>query len=433
MNTPSLPEPNQPILLAETRVKFQIDGNLTSAPATVTQQLWPRPAVIIKVSDVARNPQPIAESSSDSAPKGVLRLPLTSEGPTKVQLENGVWIAVVPTSWITFQQEAELRLQQNPSTVLDTGKPITRLQFDLLNITGDLFNWPLALQAQSSMVQINPVPNLIELEKFLRTESGYAVTHRAMVQRSDGESFSRDEAEIFRRGLEHFLSFVCGTRCGATNVVGFDAEGNEVWKQWGSYHVSRWKRRRSWSDVTVREGIAKAFRRFWLSYCKSSKHLDRVLGWYVYSNESSASDLSIVLNQTVLEIFTSMMPSGKEGEPPGKRIAKMLRKRGIDPQIPTHCSALTAMAKRNGLVHGPHTLVAIRNSMVHPDAKVDISSMDEYYEAKQLGLWYIELLLLRMIEYKGEYASRLVDVQRAGKTELVPWSNEFDPDDDDAH
>ena len=33
MNTPSLPEPNQPILLAETRVKFHIDGNLTSASA----------------------------------------------------------------------------------------------------------------------------------------------------------------------------------------------------------------------------------------------------------------------------------------------------------------------------------------------------------------------------------------------------------------
>ena len=29
----------------------------------------------------------------------------------KVQLENGAWIAVVPTSWLTLQQDAELRLQ----------------------------------------------------------------------------------------------------------------------------------------------------------------------------------------------------------------------------------------------------------------------------------------------------------------------------------
>ena len=429
MNIPSQPEPNQPIFLTEEQVQFGIDGSLTAAQARITQHLWPRPGVTIKVSEVTRNPQPISESSSDSAPKGVLRLPLTSEGPAKVQLENGVWIAVVPTSWITFQQEAELHLQQNPSTVLDTGKPITRLQFDLLNVTSDVFNWPLALQAQSSMVQINPVPNLIELEKVLRTDSGYAVTHRAMVQRSDGESFSMYEAEIFLRGLEHFLSFACGTQCGATNVVGFDAHGDEAWKQWGSYHVSPWVRRRSWSDVTMRGDLAEIFERFCLKYRKAREHLDRILGWYLYSNESGAQDLSIVLNQTVLEILTSVMPGGT-GKKPGERIAALLCKQGIDPQIPDAFSELTTLASQNGFEHGPHSLVAIRNSMVHPDTKVEINSIDAYHEAKQLGLWYIELLLLRMFEYDGEYASRLVDVQLAGDTEPVPWSNAVSTDDD---
>ena len=429
---PSQPEPNQPIFLTEEQVQFRIDGSLTSAPARVTQQLWPRPGVTIKVSGVTRNPQPISESSSESDSKRVVRYPITSEGPAKVQLENGVWVAVVPTSWITFQQEAELHLQQNPSTVLDTGKPITRLQFDLLNVTGDLFNWPLPLQAQSSMVQIKPVPNLIELEKVLRTDSGYAVTHRAMVQRSEGEPFSRYEAEIFLRGLEHFVSFACGSQCGATNVVGFDAQGDEAWKQWGSYHVSPWVRRRSWSDVTVRGDLAEMFERFSLKYSKDREHLDRILGWYLYSNESSAQDLSIVLNQTVLEILTSVMPGGT-GKKPGERIAALLCKHGIDPQIPDAFSELTLLANQNGFEHGPHSLVAIRNSMVHPDTKVEMNTIDTYHEAKQLGLWYIELLLLRMFEYDGEYASRLVDVHLAGATEPLPWSNQFNLDDGNAH
>ena len=392
--------------------------------------MWPRPSVIIKVSDVARNPQPISESLSDSGPKSML--PPLSERPAKVQLENGVWIAVVPTPWPTFQQEAELRLQQNPSTVLDTGEPITRLKFDLLNVTSDVFVQPLTLQAQSDLVRISPVPTLIKLEEALRTGSGYAVTHRAMVQRSDGDSISREDAEVFLRGLEHFLSFACGTQCGATNVVGFDAQGDEAWKQWGSYHVSPWVRRRSWSDVTIRGNLAEIFERFWLKYRKSREHMDRILGWYLYSNESGVQDLSIVLNQTVLEILTSVMPGGT-GKTLGKRIAALLRKQGIDPQIPDTFSELTTLANEYGFEHGPHSLVAIRNSMVHPDTKVEINSIDAYHEAKQLGLWYIELLLLRMFEYKGEYASRLVDVQRAGKTELVPWSNEFDPDDAAAH
>jgi len=363
------------------------------------------------------------------ASKRVLKFPFTSEGPKKVQVGDGVWVAVVPTPWITFQQEAELRLQQNPSTVLDSGRPITRLQFDLLNVTADLFGWPLALETQSCLVEINPVPNLIELEKVLRTDSGYAVTHRAMVQRSNGDSFSREDAEMFLRGLEHFLSFACGTRCGATNVVGFDAQGNEAWKQWGSYHISPWVRRRSWSDVTIRSDLAEILGRFCLKYRRSREYLDRILGWYIHSDESGAQDLSIVLNQTVLEILTSLMPGGT-GKNPGERIASLLRKQGIDPQIPGAYSELAALAKWHEFEHGPHSLVAIRNSMVHPDSKVEMSSIAAYREAKQLGLWYIELLLLRMFEYEGEYVSRLRGARLPGATEPVPWSNEVDSDAD---
>ena len=83
MSTSSQPEPNQPILLAETQVQFHIDGRLTSAQARVTQHLWPRPGVTIKVSDIERNPQPIPQDASDPAPKGVVRFPITSAGPTK--------------------------------------------------------------------------------------------------------------------------------------------------------------------------------------------------------------------------------------------------------------------------------------------------------------------------------------------------------------
>ncbi|MDE2715775.1 MAG: hypothetical protein OXI33_02025 [Chloroflexota bacterium] len=430
MSTFSLPQLNQPIFLTETQVQFHIDGNLTSAPATITQHLWPRPGVVIRVSEVARNPQPISENSSDPAPKGAL--PILSEGPTKVQLDNGVWIAVVPNSWIPFQEEAELRLQQNPSTVLETGKPITRLQFDLLNITGDLFDRPLVLQTQSCIVQISPVPNFIELENALRKDSGYAVTHRGIVQCIEGESFSMEDARILRWGLEHFLSFACGTQCRATNIVGFDAEGNEAWKQWGSYHVNLWSKRLSWSDLTIRGALTGIFERFWMEYRKSKEHLDRILGWYVYSNETSAADLSIVLNQTVLEILTSLMPSGEEGESRGTRIVKMLRNQGIDLQIPDVCSKLKALAAQHGFEHGPRTLAEIRNSMVHPNESVEMDSIDAYYEAKQLGLWYIDLLLLRMFEYEGEYVSRLGDAGLPGDTELVPWSNEVSPDGDDA-
>ena len=132
--------------------------------------------------------------------------------------------------------------------------------------------------------------------------------------------------------------------------------------------------------------------------------------------------MSIILNQTVdSEMLLSMTPS-RTGQM-GQRIAGMLLESGIDPQIPTHCSELIELAKQRSFEHGPHTLVEIRNSLIHSQSILQIHAIDAYHEAKQLGLWYVELLLLRMFKYTGEYASRLTEVQRAGATEPVPWAS----------
>ena len=98
--------------------------------------------------------------------------------------------------------------------------------------------------------------------------------------------------------------------------------------------------------------------------------------------------------------------------------------RQIDTVIPAPCEELNALAEKFKLEHGPHALVEIRNSIVHPDRKIQLHSIDEYHEAKQLGTWYVELILLNMFGYTGEYACRLSEVQMAGDTELVPWARD---------
>ena len=299
-------EPNQPILLAEMQVQFTIDGRVVAAPARVFQRLWPSPQVVFEISNVQRDPQPISQGTPGSTQQTVSNFPVMSEGPSTIQLEDGTPTKVVPSSWLFHQDDAVLQLEESPSVVLNTGKPMVSLQYDVLNITGDLFYWPLALEAPPWLVRIDPVPRLWELEKALRSDGGFAVTHSGTIQRSDGKGFSGDDAQFFLGGLGQFLSFVCGSRCGITNVVGFDSGGNEGWKQWGSYHVSPWQRHRSWADITIRDALSDIFQCFWLKYRKSSTHLDRVLGWYVYSNETEALDLSIVLNQTVLEVLTTL-------------------------------------------------------------------------------------------------------------------------------
>ena len=418
-----MPKPNQPIFLAELQVQFTIDGRLVTAPARVFQRLWPRPRVVFEISNVQRDPQPCPQDTPGSTQQTSSTSPVFSEGPSTLQLQDGTQIKVVPSSWVIHQHDAVLHLEKSPSVVLNTGKPMVSLQFDVLNITNELFRGHLDLQAPPWRVRIDPVPSLGEMEKVPRSDGGFAVTHSGTIQHSDGKGFSGDDAQFVLRALAQFLSFVCGTQCGITNVVGFDSEGVEAWKRWGSNRVSPWKRHRSWADNdTIRDTLSKTFEHFWLKYRNSSTHLDRVLGWYVYSHEAEALDLSIVLNQTVLEVLTTLMSSGSGGNT-WQNIANMLEENGIDPQIPGHCSELIAMAKQHNFKHGPHTLARIRNSIVHAHADLGQPSIGAYPEAKQLGLWYVELLLLKMFKYTGKYASRLTDVQQAGATELVPWAS----------
>ena len=415
-------KPNELILLAEEQVQFIIDERHISVPGRVFQRLWPSPWVIVEVSGVTRDPKP---SPPGSPTENFLSFPHSSEGPHSVQFENGGCVEVVPSSWLYGQQDAELHLKYSPSVAFSSGEPIVSLEFSILNITGDLFHWPLTLHAPPWLTTIEPVPGIRDIETALRADGGYAVTHKGWVQQSDGKGFSEDDAQLFLRGLGHFLSFACGSRCAIANVVGFNTRGDEAWKRWGSHSVSSWKSRRTWADITIREALPKIFGEFWLNYSSTSKHLDRVLGWYVSSNEAEALDLSVVLNQIVLELLISLMPSARdETGAIGIRIASMLQEQGIDPQIPLPCSALRALANEHGFVHGPHTLVEIRNSIVHSNSNLELVSNNTYREAQNLGLWYIELLLLRMFKYSGEFASRLADVQRAGATELVPWAKE---------
>ena len=421
MDSTEMLDANQPIVLGDMRVEFEIDGQRVSARARVVEQLSPARRVVFEVSDVPREPQWSRESVPGDPSKEIVSGSPFAEGPSRLTLENGTEVGVVPSSWLFTQTEATLYLSESPGVVLQWNGPITQVQFGVLNVSHRVLHSRIVLRAFPWSLAVEPVSNLRALEKTLSASSGYAITHWGIVEREDGQSFSEKDAVLLLDCVEKFLSFVCGSSCAVTQVVGKVANGGEGWKRWGSRHAAAWKRHRSWADETIGGALSGIFESFWQDYSASKSDLDRVLGWYVYSNEADAADVSIILNQAVLEFLISLT-AGPRNAKTGVWMANGLKNKGIDPAIPSYCVELTAFASQHKLTHGPHALVAIRNSMVHSNATVQPSSIDVYHEAKQLGLWYTELLLFRRFNYSGEYASRLVPVQRSGATELVPWA-----------
>ena len=100
-------------------------------------------------------------------------------------------------------------------------------------------------------------------------------------------------------------------------------------------------------------------------------------------------------------------------------MARALCKVRADVRIPAMLEE--ALGAKN-FAHGPHALVTIRNRLIHPKLKNGIPSSVAQRQAKELGLWYVELLLLNTFGYSGLYSNRLTR-EWVGDVEEVPWAS----------
>ena len=69
---------------------------------------------------------------------------------------------------------------------------------------------------------------------------------------------------------------------------------------------------------------------------------------------------------------------------------------------------------------GPDAVTGVRNALVHPSEKDELPE-GAYFEAWQLSMWFLDLVLLRLCGYAGEYANRLALSRWVGQVEPVPW------------
>ena len=410
------------IFLEEMQVEFEVDGLKVVAPARAVLYLRPQPNVVFEVKDVpgALRKAAKAGSSQSGVTGSAVRVPILSGGPTAIKLDNGTAVNVISSRWFPVQKDSVLYGCTLPCVALDTGRPLYSIQFRVMNFSRRL-RYPLPyLEAPPWQISIDPVSDLETLRKTQFTERGYAITHHGTICRTDNSPFSVEEATELLDALNAFFSFVCGTFCSPLNSIGLDNNGDEAWKRWGPHYISPWNRPRSWFDITVSPALPDIFEGFWQEYRNNAEELARVIRWYAYSNETDVADVSMIFNQVALETLSHSTVGAKQART-GEWIADALQHVGIDLQIPTFCSELIRLANQKCWKHGPHALVEIRNDMVHSNAKHTNIPIDAYHEAQQLGLWYLELMLLQRFGYVGEYANRLTPVQKAGATEAVPW------------
>jgi hypothetical protein len=371
-----------------------------------------------------------------------------------INLEARCLIGSVSLGLGTGQHEIDGRLQGGPW--VGDPEPMNEVLFLLPNFdsylgssirTSDdgMTKGRLRLEADGWLVEVDKQPEARDLKKKLRSGGGYGVRHVGRLQRSDRETFSRDEAEDML-GLLHFLfSFARGFRCGPALSVG-RRNGERVCEQWTQPNISPWTGLRSWFPTVKLEDLDDIFHGFLDRWDDSERRrpLHVAIHWYCAANENEgALEGALILAQTALELLTwAYFEEGGnpevlqevDDEPAFRSFARLLGELEIPTEIPESPPELRELARMirddwdAPVGSGPELITRVRNWVVHPHRRhrrqLRPLTSRARYAVRELALWYIELILFRLLSYNGHYMNRLGQPEvRMGSDQLVPWAN----------
>lgn len=414
---------NKDIALAQTRIRFDVRGQCVDTPARVILRMLPKPQLVIKCDlDLRNSDIGLADFQQDYVTA------------TVHDQETELIVGQFTFPWGPENIQADMTLfpKREPISIHHTGESLASVAFGVLNFpefwgeqdktiqsNGHSYRRVGAMQLQADpwIVDISAAPNLSDVKKELAATGGYGVTHSGTVRRADGNEFRVSEVEQLLSGLSLFLSFARGAYCGLTLIEGKSRNGQVAWECWGTQSVTGWFSPPSWFDRHHGHLLAEVFPGFWHLYKKQEKDLRVVITLYLDSNLGSnhgvGQDGGLILTQAALERMAHESVGVQAKRKTGTWIAQGLVEHGISqkalPIPPDSCPELAMLAAEHNWKHGPHALVEIRNKVVHPKQKYGKISARAYYEAWNLGQWYLELMLLRLFGASGDfdYGNRL--------------------------
>jgi len=93
--------------------------------------------------------------------------------------------------------------------------------------------------------------------------------------------------------------------------------------------------------------------------------------------------------------------------------------------VPPKLDQLLAYSSTLKPADGPEALVSLRNALVHPNPNKRKRLREHPRVAADawiLGLWYLDLVILRVCAYKGTYSNRTVGGWPIEDAMAVPWA-----------
>lgn len=293
----------------------------------------------------------------------------------------------------------------------------------------------MRLKGQNYEITLNSLDNTQDNIKATKEDGIVRLTHMGVFRKNDGSNFVFDEYMSFQVELSSFLTFLKGGRNWPCLITGYS--GDTLAFRALSAPVAS-KNSQSWFDphsASDAENLYPLFSALWAKSDEWQSCLSSVLYWYAQSNTKGgvpAIDACIILAQTALEklAYQYLVVDRNMISPDGfeKLIASdKIRMLGSCLGIPLGIQPVTTNIFRESSVVRwcdiPHALTYIRNSLVHPKKKHQESIRKCYFEAWNVSVWLLELCILAVSGYTGQYRNRL-ELPYCPKVS-VPWTKEI--------
>ena len=333
----------------------------------------------------------------------------------------------------------------------DKSVPVSKIHFNIPNLR-DFFGDPVKCTKEAGKLNVSRSRLVFENDEYsiridrlinfknqydlLSTKGGYIFLYSGEIIRMNG-SVHYDEMKELVSCFSFFLSFLNGRRCSLYVLQGIFKE-EILWTDYTPYATDLYKTVFSWPQHHSIEGLNLLWKRF-SDLWKDDNDRDFLISaihWYVEANSNSGyTEGSIIMTQTGLELIYNWLVIEKKKLIYGKdvdnisasnKIRLLLSQISLKNDLPDSLKLLRVYITTNGFVDGVEAFVQIRNALVHSQEekrkKLQITDGMVLYEALELGLWYLELSILNILNFEGNYQFRCSDKTWAGTNEIsVPW------------
>ncbi|MFL5741494.1 MAG: hypothetical protein ACJ75B_14815 [Flavisolibacter sp.] len=296
----------------------------------------------------------------------------------------------------------------------------------------------LTLENDFCIINIDKCKDFKSRIQSLEEKGGYNILYNCELVPKKGSIKLEDSTDIFHC-LSTFLAFLNGRRTSAFFIQGVYEE-RVLWCDYTDYLVDSYKYVQTWPQKTSVIGLSKTWEQF-STLWKDSNNKNffiSAIHWYVEANGNSGfTEGSIIMSQTALELLYNWwiieykkMIVGKDSENinAANKIRLLLSQLDISHAVPAAFTHLQQFVDENeNITDAPEAVVQIRNAIVHSQhekrKKLDSIHYMAKHEALQLSIWYIEMTLLKILDFDEKYFNRCSKKVWASEAEVFPlWS-----------